>query len=285
MTRKISIALFYLALSMVTHHCFSQSSNDAVIKQQKVLFDQFFELSPADKAESSLKTDLAMQIMKTGVASPYSTYAYLWSQMLIRRKNLSDTLEEKMEAFTNKNPDFAQGWFLYGEFLSYRENNDCLEKLQKCIELNSSLVIPYFFLAEFYSSHNNPKLSLVYYDMLEKVKPDHKSLYYNRAIEKGKLKDYAGAIEDYGKVKPGTDNYPKALFNRGRVYMTQEDYTKAEPDFDNFLKIMPEYASGYYYRGYCRYFTKGKEASCADMTIALGKGYESAKEFIEKYCK
>jgi tetratricopeptide (TPR) repeat protein len=280
---------FIILLNFLSLTCISQSpaasQESAAIKQQKVLFDKFFELSAGDPEEFSTKTTLAIEIMKIEVPSRYYRYARIWSEMLINLKELNDTTVAKAESFVNNNPDFAEAWFLHGEILNYMNNVECVEKVQRCIEMNPNLGIPYYFLANFYSAQNNPKQSIVYYNLLEKVKPDHKSLYYNRAYEKGKLTDYDGAIADYGKVKPGTDNYPKALFNRGRVYMAKEDYVKAEADFDNFLQIMPDYAAGYYYRGYSRYFTKGKAASCADIQIAKNKGYADAQDFLDKYCQ
>jgi tetratricopeptide (TPR) repeat protein len=262
------------------------SNNEATaLKKQQILFDQYFELSAGDPTEFSAKTTLAIEIMKIEVPSIYYRYARIWGEMLVNLEALNDTTVAKAESFVRENPDFAEAWFLYGEILSYMKNNECIEKMQRCIELKPTLGNPYYFLADFYSNQNNPKQSILYYDLLEKVKPNHKSIYYNRAAEKGKIKDYDGAISDYSKVKAGTDNYHKALFNRGRVYMVKEDYLHAETDFDNFLQIMPEYSAAYYYRGYCRYFTKGKSASCTDMELAKSKGYADAKDFIDKYCQ
>lgn len=283
--RLFSFAFLLLLITTIGNAQSPGSVNDdASIRKQQELFDKYFKLTN-DKEDLSLKMELGMDIMKINMTSRYARYAAIWGEMLVNLKEMSDTTTAKAEALVREFPDFAQAWYLQGELLYYMKSNDCVEKMQRCIELNPALGAPYFFLADFYARQNNPKLAVRYYDLLEKADSTHKSVYYNRANEKTKLKDLAGAIEDYGKVKPGSGNYPKALFNRGYIYLTQQDYAKAEPDFDHFLQLMPDYAAGYYYRGYARYYTQGKEPCCADMKTALSKGYPDAQSFLDKYCQ
>lgn len=258
------------------------STGSKSAESQKALFDKFFSLSEGDTAEFAQKTNLATAIFKGDSTSRYFFYVVTWASIV--RKKFTN-IEPYLAMLIEKNPDFAEAYYLKGQYLFYSKQPGYVEEIQKCIELNPKLSTPYYFLACDYYDLKNYKLSLTYYNLLEKADPQHSSLYYNRANTKAKLKDPIGAIEDFSqalKQKPG--DY-RILYNRADAYLELKSYVAAEKDLSDFIKLMPTYATAWYNRGLAKFHQTRPIEACDDFKVAVQLGYTVAADYVSKNCK
>ena len=292
--RCLSITLFFLfqfftglqtnaqPAKTVNKNSAAATKTNAALLSVQAMFERFFALSDGDTVQLIEKSRLGLNICKTDPASKYCTYVSAWGNIVSKKFQVGLNGIEKLE---RDYPDWAEVYFLHAQYFVHKEETGYIEQAQKCIELNPLLVQPCFFLASHYEELQNYKLSLVYYNQLEKIDSKHQSLYYNRASVKGKSGDYEGAILDYAKALQINPAHSRALFNRGHAHMNLKDYVNATTDFDAFLKIMPKYALAYYYRGAAQYYQDNKTAACEDMKTASDLGHSGATSFINSYCK
>ena len=71
------------------------------------------------------------------------------------------------------------------------------------------------------------------------LKPGFAMAYNNRGADKNELKDYNGALNDYTKAIELDPSYEMAYYNRGIVYINLSQYEKAIADFSKALKLNP----------------------------------------------
>ena len=93
--------------------------------------------------------------------------------------------------------------------------------------------------------------------------------YYNRALAKSCLKEYASAIEDYTKAIALKPNFPVAYNNRGADKNELKDYTGALNDYTKAIEQDSLYARAYYNRGIVYINLKQYENAIADFSKAL----------------
>ena len=73
--------------------------------------------------------------------------------------------------------------------------------------------------------------------------------YYIWGCVKHMLKNYRGAIADYGKAIQLQPDYAKAYHNRGYTKVVLEKHLSAITDFDEAIRLKPDYDSAYVNRG------------------------------------
>lgn len=246
------------------------------------MFNKFFELSDGDTADVRIKSKIALDICNADNTSKYCTYVAGWANIFDKKYDAALKLIDQLK---KEHPDWAEVYFLHAQYLNYKEEDGAVEQAQKAIEMNPKLIYPVFFLASHFESEENYKLALKYYNLLEKVAPNHRSLNYNRAIVKNVLGDVEGALEDYAKVLQKNPKHFRALFNRSDIYLRQEKWEKAEADLNAFIQLVPDYADAYYYRGYARYKLKKADECCADMKKAAQLGNKSASDYATANCQ
>ncbi|MEO6611247.1 MAG: tetratricopeptide repeat protein [Chitinophagaceae bacterium] len=256
--------------------------------EQKKLFDTFFLLSEGDTVTLKKKSAMLAPIRKLNPSSQYSWYCGSWAIIMLNRFEPVDSftaVAADIEEMIEKAPTFAEIYYLKGQYLFYSGQTGYIEQMQKCIELNPKLSMPYYFLATDYNDSKNYKLSLAYYNLLEKADPAFRSLYYNRGNIKSQLEDYEGAVADFTKalaIRP--DDY-RILYNRGTNYLQLENYIAGEKDLTAFLKVMPGYAVGWYNRALSRYYQKRYTEACEDFKKAAKLGDEASIDYVSKNCK
>jgi tetratricopeptide (TPR) repeat protein len=84
-----------------------------------------------------------------------------------------------------------------------------------------------------------------------KLYPEGTAAYFNRALAKTELKDYAGAIEDYTTA----------------------------------IKKDPNPGMAYYNRGLLKLKLKDNQGACGDLEKAQSLHYEKAAAAVLQYCK
>jgi len=261
-------------------------STSTTAKAQKpdlqAIFNKFFELSDGDSADVVLKSKLGADICKADNTSKYCTYAAAWASTYDEKyEHALELIQELLKDY----PNWAEVYFLYAQYLDYKEEPGAVEQAQKAVEMNPKLIYPVFFLATHYEEQENFKLSLQYYNMLEKLAPNHRSLYYNRAHVKGELGDLQGAIADYTIVLEKNPKHFRALFNRANTYLSLENWSKAETDFTAFIQMIPNNANAFYSRGYARYRQSKAAECCADMKKAGELGHKDAAAYAAANCQ
>lgn len=136
--------------------------------------------------------------------------------------------------------------------LIYIANNDYLNSkvsFKKCLELDSTYVEPYDYLAAIHFGQKDYKGGVTFLDKAISLDPTVKRLQ-GRADLKGMAQDYQGAIDDCNEI----------------------------------IKIEPKNANAYFTRGNAKFGLRDKEGACADLkkAIELGKPKDS---FFTKYCE
>lgn len=145
-----------------------------------------------------------------------------------------------------------------------------------------------------------------------------------RAMAKGQLNDYYGAISDYDKVIELNSNYPMqynkigmAYNNKAYTYVKRKEYKKALPFIEKALEIdnsdwhfwdtrgeiylnlgeydkslsdlnkaikIEKHSNSYYLRGLTQIKLGKKEKGCKDLSKSGELGNSDAYEAINKYC-
>lgn len=102
---------------------------------------------------------------------------------------------------------------------------------------------------------------------------------------KNAILEYSAAI-NYSKIN--SEDFElvyKYHFNRGTCFYKMDSIDSAILDYNYSLKLKPDYIPALLNCGVCL-FKKGNSAgACTNWTKALELGSDSAKEYIEKYCK
>lgn len=178
------------------------------------------------------------------------------------------------EKVTQIDPNYAEGWALFGNALSYIEK-DGLKELKKAEEINPNSKIARAMLAVYYRNHDDLGLSLKYLESLSKEEPDEAFWQYEMAKTLAKIGDLNIALGSYKKaieMDPKNSFYWKELANfcldysfliesegieaarqamlidnqdpdaydiMGLIYLKMNNYTNAERFFVEANKLSP----------------------------------------------
>lgn len=82
-------------------------------------------------------------------------------------------------------------------------------------------------------------------------------------------KQYAQAIEAYGKALTADSSYKEALFGRAEARMELKEYAGAEADYSQAISLDTGMAAAFFKRGVCRYYLGQYEAAAADEAVLL----------------
>jgi tetratricopeptide (TPR) repeat protein len=99
--------------------------------------------------------------------------------------------------------------------------------------------------------------------------------YNKRGLEKEKLKDYAGAVQEFKKAIELNPGYMNAYNNRGRAEMELKDYAGAIQDFNKAIELNSSYTDAYNNRGFAEMELKDYAGAMQDFskTIELNPDY------------
>src|SRR6202035_1318717 len=109
--------------------------------------------------------------------------------------------------------------------------------------------------------------------------------YYSRAIVKNELHTWKSALRDYDAALEVAPTFASALLNRGSV----KDYIGAVEDYDKVITLSDAddltKTRAYFNRGNTKLHLEDKSGACADWKIALQRGERDAQAQIDKHCK
>jgi tetratricopeptide (TPR) repeat protein len=83
--------------------------------------------------------------------------------------------------------------------------------------------------------------------------------------------DYTGRLEDFNQAIKLNPNFAQAYFFRGNVYRSQDKYDKAIKDYDRAISINPELSEAYNNRGYAYMSKYNMVTAIADFSEAINR--------------
>ena len=105
-----------------------------------------------------------------------------------------------------------------------------------------------------------------------KINSSDAEFYYNQGLDKYKLKDYRGAINDFTQSIKINPKKAEAYNDRGSVKYNLEDYQGAIDDFNQAIKINPNYVYPYYNLGTLKTKLKDYKGAINDYNKAVNIG-------------
>ncbi|MEI6122377.1 MAG: hypothetical protein WCQ95_01995 [Bacteroidota bacterium] len=108
---------------------------------------------------------------------------------------------------------------------------------------------------------------------------------FDQGIMRIKEKEYNAAIEKFTLLIRINPEDADAYAFRGQAKCYQLRFTEALEDFNKALILQPEFAEVYDMRGVCKAELGDKEGACQDWKLSYEKGYDPAFKLIEKFCE
>ncbi|PIQ23051.1 hypothetical protein COW36_02090 [bacterium (Candidatus Blackallbacteria) CG17_big_fil_post_rev_8_21_14_2_50_48_46] len=116
-----------------------------------------------------------------------------------------------------------------------------------------------------------------YFDKALESFAEDAEIYFKRGICRGRLKQYALAIEDYKKAYAiAPEDYPESLYNMGWNYYQMNLYHSAIRAFTESLEVKPKHKDSLNYRGLSYIENKQYDKALADFqeTIKIDSHYK-----------
>tara|TARA_Y100000589_G_C27118571_1_gene615376 strand:+ start:382 stop:1338 length:957 start_codon:yes stop_codon:yes gene_type:complete len=120
-------------------------------------------------------------------------------------------------------------------------------------------------------------------ELIQKITNPNKPLtsaseYNFRGLDKAKVGDFKGAIDDFNKaieIKPTGQIYYNRAYSKSMI----KDFEGAIKDYDKTIELEYRLAEAYFERGYCKDQLNNSEGAIADYTKAI----ETNKEYADAY--
>ena len=163
--------------------------------------------------------------------------------------NFSAIQTEMVSDTISGDESFAKKYYAIGtEKLNGGDNHGAISEFKAAINLDLNLLEAYNDTAITFLKLENYNMSLYYFDLALKIKPDfdltkkNKAVvYYYRGTKKHDLKQYKEAIIDYTEAIHLYPGYFEAYNDRGAVFSQIRKYKKAISDYNIALQINPNY--------------------------------------------
>ena len=110
----------------------------------------------------------------------------------------------------------------------------------------------------------NPKESILYFNKVLEINPDHLDALLNKGHAFGKIGRYYDAIICYDRVLKIESNNILGLINTGLCYHYLRDYEKAISFYDKILQTYPQHANALYHKA-CSKALQNKFDESIDM--------------------
>ena len=93
-------------------------------------------------------------------------------------------------------------------------------------------------------------------------------------------KQYAKAIEAYGRALAVDSGYREALFGRAEARLELKEYAAAEADYTRAIASDTGMAAAFFKRGVCRYYLGQYEAAAGDEVVLLSLQPQHAGAYL-----
>ena len=127
--------------------------------------------------------------------------------------------------------------------------------------------------------------SLKHFTKAIQINPEHAKSFAARALVKGRMGDFNGALSDLDQAIAIDPGYAKAYSNRGVTRGAMQDNQAALADFSQAIRLDPRLADAYRNRGITREMLGDLQGACADWKIASALGQEGPKQWASAQCK
>ena len=163
--------------------------------------------------------------------------------------------------------------------------NENYERALILLEKFSKKEFNYYFLkARIYQDKKNNTEALINYTIASQYKPNNYKIYNNRALVKGALDDFNGAISDLNKSIEINPNYAESYINRGVTYNVLNKPSIAIENFDSAIKLNPNMQAAYLNRAITNQYLGNKDKVCPDLIKARDFGNNDVQNWINILC-
>lgn len=127
--------------------------------------------------------------------------------------------------------------------------------------------------------------ALASYSIAIYLNPRMSKAWINRALTRGALRDFEGAIQDLNTAAELDINNTAVYVNRGVTFASLNKPELALSDFNKALSIRPDNRDALHNRGIIFYLEGRNADACNDWRKAVLLGSEETKEQIKSICK
>lgn len=167
-----------------------------------------------------------------------------------------------------ENPNYIQMYSNRG--LIYRnmgKYDEALADFNTAISLDKNYMNAYYNRANLYMLKGDKKSASQELNRIIETNPQEYMAYNSRGLIKLEEKDIDGAMSDFKMAISINKDFP-AYHNLGLLYLIKEDYINALKNFTANIKLAPQSADTYYYRGLCYMKTNQSQKAVNDLIIA-----------------
>ena len=145
----------------------------------------------------------------------------------------------------------ADAYFIKGyAFKEMKDTSKSISTFQTALEQNPEMYNAQMQLGLIYSDMKNP-IAIQYFNNAKNIRPDVLNPNYNIAMFYQNTGQYEDAKKAYRKLIELNNQYEKAYYNLGYVYLFQDSLDLAIQMFTLAIKTLPYYQDAYYNRGLC----------------------------------
>lgn len=152
-----------------------------------------------------------------------------------------------------------------------RELDPAAEDFVQSARRDKRYGLAYFGMGSVRSTQGRLREALTNLDIAVRLRPRAAAFHVVRGTVREKLKDYGGAISDFGRVLRLSPDFVWARYYRARSHRELKDYGAAIEDFSRFLDRHPDFEEALYLRSNA-YFLSGEVSSAVkdlDRVLAL----------------
>tara|TARA_Y100000589_G_scaffold316879_1_gene342165 strand:- start:137 stop:655 length:519 start_codon:yes stop_codon:yes gene_type:complete len=127
--------------------------------------------------------------------------------------------------------------------------------------------------------------NIKYHSKRLKFDKNNKESLLGRALAKGKVKNYRGALKDINKLIKMDSKYNNlAILFRGWFHVNLRNYSEAMDDYSNLIENNEYLKTAYSNRGFIKDIFHDQQGACSDWEIGGALGNENALSAFENHC-
>jgi tetratricopeptide (TPR) repeat protein len=224
--------------------------------------------------------------------SHYESYYGFWACEMLNGRNAEAEKYFQMAERRNKDKSITiqKMNVLTGNF--YRRNDKGMTMIlcHRMLSIDSSFLIPYSVLSDYYKSDSNLNEALRYLELGLTKKMDTELLYKRACIYQNQKK-FKESIQDFSKCIELEPLNLHFYANRGLIYFNLGEYTAASKDFEHLTTNAPKNEKGYYFKMLAKCYIQLNQLDKVCDLLKKAKKYkdnlegnEEVLELKEKYC-
>jgi tetratricopeptide (TPR) repeat protein len=190
-----------------------------------------------------------------------------------------------IDSLLNANPSSAEAYFMKGIINAMVQNyNTALQELDRSLQLQPDQ--PMVYLNKGY----------ILFEMAENASSDRnrsnpvtitwdKTDITSQPKEPQISPDYYKALEAYDRLIRLMPDFAFGYFNRANVKVRLKDYSGAVADYGRAIERQPGLAEAYFNRALTLIYLNDAGSACQDLSKAGELGLQQAYRVIQQYCK